>query len=262
MGEALLAGLLDAGWEPESSPWPRSTPTAGASLETTFAGVHVVPSPAWAVAEADVVVVAVKPTTSSPALESAAPALADGRHDPLDRGRRHAGDARGRAPGPRGRARDAEHARARPRGRRRRSPAGSHATDADLELAERVLGAVGVVVRVPENAARRRHGPVGLGSGVRVPPRRGDDRSRGARRAARATRRAHPRATRRCSARVACSTAGDDRPSRCAPRSPHPAAPPRPAWLELEAHGLPRPRCSKRYAPPPSVRASSAAEPT
>src|SRR6059058_1828921 len=77
MGEALLAGLLDAGWEAEALAVAEVDPERRRALETAFTGVHVVPSPAWAVPEADVVVVAVKPGDVAAALESAAPALAD-----------------------------------------------------------------------------------------------------------------------------------------------------------------------------------------
>src|SRR5688572_27051319 len=78
MGEALLAGLLDAGWEPESIAVAEVDPDRRRALETAFPSVHVVPSPAWAVPDADVVVVAVKPGDVPTVLETAAPALADG----------------------------------------------------------------------------------------------------------------------------------------------------------------------------------------
>jgi pyrroline-5-carboxylate reductase len=111
--------------------------------------VRVVPSPAWAATDATVVVVAVKPADVAAALEACAPVLADGALvlsiaagvtiDALESA----------APG---------HAvvRAMPntgalvgRGAAAIS-AGNLAAEPDLELAERVLGAVGVVVRVPE----------------------------------------------------------------------------------------------------------------
>ena len=86
-------------------------------LEHEFAKVRVVPSAAWAVADADVVVVAVKPTDVAATLETAR-ARARARHSrAVDRRRRHdrpPRSARARSPG---RARDAEHAGARGCGR-------------------------------------------------------------------------------------------------------------------------------------------------
>src|SRR6476620_6424779 len=78
MGEALLAGLLDAGWEPEGLAVAEVDTDRRRALESTFGGVHGGPSPALAVPDADVVVVAVKPGDVVAALESAVPALADG----------------------------------------------------------------------------------------------------------------------------------------------------------------------------------------
>src|SRR6476620_9186306 len=78
MGEALLAGLLDAGWEPEGLAVAEVDTDRRSALGSACGGVHVVPSPAWAVPDADVVVVAVKSGDAVAALESAVPALADG----------------------------------------------------------------------------------------------------------------------------------------------------------------------------------------
>ena len=61
---------------------------------------------------------------------------------------------------------------------------GAHAGEEDLAWAEAILGAVGVVVRVPEKLAGRRHRPLGLRPRLRLPRRRGDGRRRRARRPA------------------------------------------------------------------------------
>src|SRR3990172_9486084 len=76
MGEALLGGLLDAGYEPDAIAVAEVDGDRRRELEERFKGVRVVPSAAWAVADADVVVVAVKPQFVASVLEQAAPSLA------------------------------------------------------------------------------------------------------------------------------------------------------------------------------------------
>jgi pyrroline-5-carboxylate reductase len=149
MGEALVAGLLDAGWEPDSLAVAELDPDRRRLLETTFAGVHVVPSPAWAVPDADVVVVAVKPHDVPSALESAEPALADGATIlSIAAGVTLATLEAALPRHPVVRAMPNTPALVRA-GVSAIAP-GALATEADLELAEHVLGAVGVVVRLPE----------------------------------------------------------------------------------------------------------------
>ena len=53
MGEALIGGLLDAGWESEMLAVAEVDADRRRLLETTFAGVHVVPSPAWVLSMTD-----------------------------------------------------------------------------------------------------------------------------------------------------------------------------------------------------------------
>jgi pyrroline-5-carboxylate reductase len=149
MGEALLGGLLDAGWEAESLAVAEVDAERRRVLEERFPGVRVVPSPAWAVADAEVVVVAVKPGDVPAALEQALPSLGtDTLVLSIAAGVRLA-TVEASAP-------DRPVVRAMPNtaalvGRAATAIAGGrHATDAHLDLAERVLGAVGVVVRVPE----------------------------------------------------------------------------------------------------------------
>jgi pyrroline-5-carboxylate reductase len=52
--------------------------------------------------------------------------------------------------------------------------AGTRAGEQHLELAERVLGAVGTVVRVPGVPPRRRHRTLRVWACLRVPPRGGE----------------------------------------------------------------------------------------
>src|SRR2546430_672870 len=75
MGEALLSGMLDAGWDTDAIAVAEVDPERRRLVEERFRGVRVVPSPAWAVAESDVVVLAVKPSDVGAALEQALPSL-------------------------------------------------------------------------------------------------------------------------------------------------------------------------------------------
>ena len=78
MGEALLGGLVDAGWDPENLAVAEVSAERRHAIEGRFPKVRVVPNPAWAVAEAEIVVVAVKPGDVAPALEAAEPVLEAG----------------------------------------------------------------------------------------------------------------------------------------------------------------------------------------
>jgi len=75
MGEALLGGLLDADWPAETLAVAEVDADRRRHLEQAYPGVRAVPSPAWAVAEADAVVVAVKPADVVVSLESARSSL-------------------------------------------------------------------------------------------------------------------------------------------------------------------------------------------
>lgn len=150
MGEALAIGLVDAGWEPETIVIAEVDADRRHAVEARLPGVRVVPSPAWAATDADVVVVAVKPTDVVEALSSCADAVRGdalvlsiaagitisaieealpGR--PVVRAMPNTGALVGKGAA----------AIAR----------GTHATDQHLDVAERVLGAVGLVVRVKES---------------------------------------------------------------------------------------------------------------
>ena len=78
MGEALLGGLIDGGWDPESLAVAEVSAERRHAIEGRFAKVRVVPNPAWAVAESEIVVVAVKPGDVAAALGAAEPVLEPG----------------------------------------------------------------------------------------------------------------------------------------------------------------------------------------
>jgi len=149
MGAALVGGLLDAGWDADSLSIAEIDGERRAAVELQFPKVRVVPSAAWAVADADVVVVAVKPGDVAGTLETALAALgADALVLSIAAGVTIAAIEL-LAPG-------RPVVRAMPN-----TPAlvgigasgiagGTHAGSDHLDLAERLLGAVGIVVRVAE----------------------------------------------------------------------------------------------------------------
>ena len=149
MGESLVGGLLEAGWGPDALAVAEVDADRRRSLEDRYPGLRVVASPAPAVDDADVVVVAVKPADAPSALEQALPSLgADALIISIAAGVRIA-TLEAAAPGrPVVRAMPNTPAVVR-RAATAISP-GAHATDVHLETAERILGAVGTVVRVPE----------------------------------------------------------------------------------------------------------------
>jgi len=150
MGEALLAGLLDAGWEPEGVSVAEVDADRRRVLEERFPAVRVVPSPAWAVADAGLVVVAVKPGDVVAALEQCATTLPE-RALVLSIAAGVTLDTLETAAPDRPVVRAMPNTAALVRQGAAAIAPGKHATDADLDMAERVLGAVGVVVRVPES---------------------------------------------------------------------------------------------------------------
>jgi pyrroline-5-carboxylate reductase len=151
MGAALVGGLLEGGWEADTLSIAEIDGERRGALEVQFPNVRVVPSAAWAVADADVVVVAVKPGDVEATLAIALPALgADTLMLSIAAGVTIA-TLEALVP-------DRPVVRAMPN-----TPAlvgvgasaiasGSHATADHLDLAERLLGAVGIVVRVGEPA--------------------------------------------------------------------------------------------------------------
>src|SRR5207248_8957720 len=78
MGEALAVGLVENGWEPESLVIAEIDAERRHILEARLPGVRVAPAPAWAAADAEVLVVAVKPGDAVDALASCADVLPEG----------------------------------------------------------------------------------------------------------------------------------------------------------------------------------------
>jgi pyrroline-5-carboxylate reductase len=150
MGEALLAGLIDAGFEPDALAVADVDPDRRRTLEERFPGVRVVPTVAWAVADADVVVVAVKPRDVPAVLASSLTSLRDDALVLSIAAGVTLRDLEAAVPG-RPVVRAMPNTPALVRRGAAAIAAGSAATDAHLATAERLLGAVGVVVRVPES---------------------------------------------------------------------------------------------------------------
>jgi pyrroline-5-carboxylate reductase len=149
MGEAMLAGLLDAGWAPGDLAVAEIDAERRRVLEERFPKVRVAPSPAWAVADAEVVVVAVKPDDVTEALEACTPSLPAGALVISIAAGVKIATVEAAAP-------DRPVVRAMPntaalvRKAAAAIAAGQHAGEADLASAERILGSVGTVVRVDE----------------------------------------------------------------------------------------------------------------
>ena len=151
MGAALLGGLLGGGWEPDRLAVAEVDADRRHALEREFPKIRVVPSPAWAVADADVAIVAVKPGDVAASLQAAEPSLASSTLVLSIAAGVTIATIEALVPG-------RPVVRAMPN-----TPAvvgvgasaiaaGRHAHDQHLELAARLLGAVGIVVTVGEPA--------------------------------------------------------------------------------------------------------------
>lgn len=149
MGEALVAGLLDAGFEADSIAVAEIDPGRRHVIETQYPDVRVVPSPTRAVPDADVVLVALKPQQVSEALVGSAAALGEQTLVLSIAAGVTIAELETAAPG-RPVIRAMPNTPALVRRGASAIAAGTHAGETDLELAERLLGAVGIVVRVPE----------------------------------------------------------------------------------------------------------------
>jgi pyrroline-5-carboxylate reductase len=150
MGEALLAGLLDAGFTADALAVAEVDPERRRQLELRFPAVRVVPSAAWAVPDADVVVLAVKPGDLVDVAESIVSVLAAHTLVVSIAAGVTLTTIEAALPG-RPVVRAMPNTPALVRQGAAGIAGGTHATEADLDTAARVLGAVGVVVRVPEH---------------------------------------------------------------------------------------------------------------
>ncbi|MGZ6930777.1 MAG: pyrroline-5-carboxylate reductase [Acidimicrobiia bacterium] len=150
MGAALLAGLLDAGFEADALAVAEADPGRRHELEAQLPRVRVAPAAPWVVGDADIVVVAVKPGDVSGVLEAAGPAL--GEHTLVVSIAAGVPIAALEAAAP-GRpvVRAMPNTPALVREGVAAIAGGTHATEADLDAARRLLGAVGSVVTVPEH---------------------------------------------------------------------------------------------------------------
>jgi len=149
MGAAFVSGLLDGGFDAEDLAVAEVDADRRRELESTFTGVRVVPSASWAVADVDVVVVCLKPGDVADALAAAGAALGtDALVLSIAAGVTIAA-LEAAAPG-RPVVRAMPNTPATIRLGAAAIAGGAHATDAHLDLAERLLGALGLVVRLPE----------------------------------------------------------------------------------------------------------------
>ena len=150
MGAALVAGWLDAGHEAESMTVAEADAGRRHELETLLPGVRVAPSAPWVVGEADVVVVAVKPADVATVLDAAASALEPHSLVLSIAAGVSIGSLERAVPG-RPVVRAMPNTPALLREGVAAVTGGTHATDAHVQTACRLLGAVGTVVVVPES---------------------------------------------------------------------------------------------------------------
>ena len=150
MGEAFLSGLIAAGVAADSLAVAEAHPERRHDLEVLFPGVRVVPSAAWAVADAEVIVVAVKPPDVVSVLASIEEAItASATVISIAAGISTV--AIESATGKRSVIRVMPNTPAMVGAGVSAIAAGSFATEADLAEAERLLRALGTTVRVDED---------------------------------------------------------------------------------------------------------------
>lgn len=150
MGEALIAGLLDGGSEPDSLAVAEADPDRRRALEERFPDVRVAPTAAWIVNDAEVVVVAVKPADVPALLEGALPTLPEDTLVLSIAAGVTIAELERAAPG-RPVVRAMPNTPALVRKGAAAIAGGSFSTDVHLATAEALLAAVGTVVRVPES---------------------------------------------------------------------------------------------------------------
>lgn len=151
MGEALIGGLIESGIAPDHLSVAELDADRRRCLEAIHPALRVVPSAAWAVGDADIVVVAVKPADVTEVLASCLETLGEDTVVLSIAAGVTIASVEAAVPGrpvvramPNTPALIGQGAAA--------IAAGTLATDLHLEMAERVLGAVGVVVRVGETS--------------------------------------------------------------------------------------------------------------
>jgi pyrroline-5-carboxylate reductase len=149
MGEALIAGLLESGHDPDQLCVAEFDAERRRVLEALYPTVRVVPSASWALPDADVAVVAVKPADVPGVLTSALDALGERTLVLSIAAGVTIGELERLAPG-RPVVRAMPNTPAVVRAGAAAIAGGSHADDLHLGLAESLLGAVGTVVQVPE----------------------------------------------------------------------------------------------------------------
>ena len=246
MGEALLGGLLSAGWADATELCVvEKLADRRSEYEKRFPGVVVVAEPL----AADGAVVAVKPD-DVPA-DAPLVTVASGGCCRSPRASRSSGWSVRLAP--------ASCRAARCRTRRRSSAWGGRDRAGHVGIRGRSRLGRGHPRRRRHGrprqrvVARRRHRAVWIRPGLCVPCGRGAHRRRRARRAA--ARREHVLASRRCSEPAGCSPRPATRPRRFVPPLRRPVARPRPDCVRSK-----RPACARRSStqspPPPSALAS------
>src|SRR4051794_415410 len=151
MGAALVAGLLDAGLDPESVAVAEADAQRRHELESLLPGVRIAPSAPWVVGDVDVVVVAVKPADVAAVLESALSALGPDTLVVSIAAGVSIAAIEAAAPG-RPVVRAMPNTPALVREGVAAVAGGTNASDAHVETARRLLGAVGSVVVVAEPA--------------------------------------------------------------------------------------------------------------
>jgi pyrroline-5-carboxylate reductase len=150
MGGALLGGLCDSGWEPARLAVAEVDPERRRHLEQEHPGVRVVPSVAWAAADAAVVVLAVKPGDVADVVDQILPVLGDDALILSIAAGVTIAELEKVAPG-RPVVRAMPNTAALVRQGAAAIAGGAHTDDSHLETAAQILGSVGVVVRVDES---------------------------------------------------------------------------------------------------------------
>ncbi len=150
MGEALIGGLLGSGHDASDLAVAEMSPDRREVLEQRFDGVRVVSSAVSASTDAQIVIVAVKPADVAAVLRGVHDTLADDALVVSIAAGVSIATLEAAIPG-RPVVRAMPNTAALVREGATAIAAGRHATEAHLGEAERLLGAVGTVVRVPES---------------------------------------------------------------------------------------------------------------